>query len=121
MKNVSEKCLQEFVAAARRVAEHGLVRCSSGDLSWRVDDEHMLVTMTASWMSTMSTDQIAVCRVVDGATLNGKQPSKEIGFHAATLHERSDVNVVLHFQSPYATIITCSEEPDRDFFIIPEK
>lgn len=120
MKNVSEKCLQEFVAATRRVAEHGLVLCSSGNLSWRVDDEHMLVTMTDSWMSTLSQDQIAVCRVADGASLNGKQPSKEIGFHAAILHERSDVNAVLHFQSPYATTLSCRELQVEDFSVIPE-
>src|SRR4030042_2086494 len=120
MENISEKCLQEFVAAARRVAEHGLVLCSSGNLSWRLDDEHMLITMTDSWMSTMSKDQIAVCRAADGAILNGKQPSKEIHFHAAILHERSDVNAVLHFQSPYATTLSCRELQVEDFSVIPE-
>ncbi|MFC1636539.1 class II aldolase/adducin family protein, partial [Planctomycetota bacterium] len=67
------------------------------------------ITVTDSWMSTMSKDQIAVCRVDDGAILNGKQPSKEIGFHAGILQERSDVNVVLHYQSPYATTLSCRQ------------
>jgi ribulose-5-phosphate 4-epimerase/fuculose-1-phosphate aldolase len=120
MENISEKCLQEFVAAARSIAEHGLVLCSSGNLSWRVDDEHMLITTTDSWMSTLDKDQIAVCRVADCTTLNGKQPSKEIGFHAGILHERSDVNVVLHFQSPYATTLSCRELQIEDFSVIPE-
>ena len=120
MKNISEKCLQEFVAAAHRVAEHGLVLCSSGNLSWRVDDERMLVTTTDSWMSTLSKDQIAVCRVTDSAILNGKQPSKEIGFHAGILRERSDVNIVLHYQSPYATTLSCRQRQVEDFSVIPE-
>lgn len=120
MKTISEKCLQEFVAGARRIAEHGLVLCGSGNLSWRVDDEHMLITTTDSWMSTMAKDQIAVCRVADSAILNGKEPSKEIGFHAAILRERSDVNVVLHFQSPYATTLSCRERQVEDFSVIPE-
>jgi len=120
MKNISEKCLQAFVAAARRVAEHDLVLCSSGNLSWRVDDERMLITTTDSWMSTLSEDQIAVCRVADGTILNGKQSSKEIGFHAGILKERSDVNVVLHYQSPYATTLSCREGQVEDFSVIPE-
>lgn len=120
MKNISEKCLQAFVAAARRVAEHGLILCSSGNLSWRVDDERMLITTTNSWMSTLSEDQIAVCRVADGTVLNGKQPSVEIGFHAGILRERSDVNVVLHYQSSYATILSCRKQQVKDFSVIPE-
>ncbi len=120
MKNISETYVQEFVAAARRVAEHGLVLCSSGNLSRRVDDERMLITTTDSWMSTMSKDQVAVCRVADGETLNGKQPSKEIGFHAGIFRERSDVNVVLHYQSPYATILSCRQQQVEDYSVIPE-
>ncbi len=80
----------------------------------------MLITVTDSWMSTMSKDQIAVCRIDDSAALNEKQPSKEIGFHAGILKERSDVNVVLHYQSPYATILSCREQQVEDFSVIPE-
>jgi len=120
MENMSEKCFEEFIAAARRVAEHGLVLCSSGNLSWRVDDERILITTTDSWMSTMSVDQIAICRVDDGAILNDKQPSKEIGFHIGILQERSDVNVVLHYQSPYATTLSCRQQKIEDFSVIPE-
>ena len=36
------------------------------------------------------------------------------------MRERREVKVVLHFQSPYATTLACSESPDRDFFVIPE-
>ena len=120
MENISEKCFEDFIAAARRIAEHGLVLCSSGNLSWRLGEKCMLITVTDSWMSTMSKDQIAVCRIDDGATLNDKQPSKEIGFHAGILQERSDVNVVLHYQSPYATTLSCRKEQVENFSVIPE-
>lgn len=115
-----QKYFKEFITAARRVAEHGLVLCGSGNLSWRVTDGHVLVTVTNSWMGNMSKDQVAVCRIDDGATLNGKNPSKEIGFHAAILRERVDVNVVLHFQSPCATTIACRKPQVENFFVIPE-
>ena len=120
MVNISDKCFEDFIAAARRIAEHGLVLCSSGNCSWRVDEKRMLITVTDSWMSTMSKDQIAVCRIDDGSSLNGNKPSKEIGFHIGILQERSDINVVLHYQSPYATTLSCGEGRVENFSVIPE-
>ena len=85
-----------------------------------IDEERMLVTTTRSWMATMSKDDVAVCSVADCAPLNGKTASKEIGFHAAILRERAEVNVVLHFQSPYATTVACRKQAVESFFLIPE-
>lgn len=120
MNQVSEKQLNEFVTACRRVASYGLVRSSSGNLSCRVNKEYMLITATRSWMGEMSKEQIAICRISDGAVLNEKKPSAENGFHFGILRERSDVNVVLHFQSPYATAVACSGRDYNNFFVIPE-
>ena len=116
----NQKYLEEFISAARRVAKHGLVLCGSGNLSWRIDDGHVLVTAMSSWLGNMSKDQVAVCRIADSATLNGKTPSKEIGFHAAILRERADINVVLHYNSACATTIACREPQVENFFVIPE-
>ncbi|MCF6157657.1 MAG: class II aldolase/adducin family protein [wastewater metagenome] len=105
--HISEKCLDEFVTACHSVASHGLVRSSSGNLSCRINEEFMLITATGSWMGEITREQVAICRISDGAVLNEKKPSAENGFHFGILHERSDVNVVLHFQSPYATSLAC--------------
>ncbi len=120
MMHVSEKHLEEFVTACHRVASHGLVRSSSGNLSCRINKEYMLITATKSWMGELTGEQIAICRISDGAVLNDKKPSAENGFHFGILRERSDVNVVLHFQSPYATAIACSDRDYKDFSVIPE-
>ena len=102
------------------VVEQKLVVCGSGNLSWRIDKERMLITATGAWMSEMTEDEIAVCRIADNASLNKKEPSIEIGFHSTIFRERSDVAVILHFQSPCATSLACSEKSERDFFVIPE-
>ena len=120
MMHVSEKYLEEFVAGCRRVVSYGLVRSSSGNLSCRVNKENMLITATRSWMGEMSKEQIAICRISDGAVLNDKKPSAENGFHFGILRERQDVNVVLHFQSPCATAIACSSKEYKNFAVIPE-
>ena len=104
--------LESFVAAARRCAAYGLMRCSSGNLSCRLDGQRMLVKASRAWMSDLTTNDVAVCRIGDGAPLNGKTPSVEIGFHSGILRGRPDVNVVLHFQTPAATTLV-STPPGR--------
>jgi len=120
MKHVYEKHFKEFVSACHRVALYGLVRCSSGNLSWRVDKEHMLVTATHTWMADLTKEQIAVFRLSDETVLNNKKPSAETGFHFGILRSRTDMSVVLHFQSPYATALACSATEPKNFFVIPE-
>ena len=120
MASIPREKLEAFAVAARRVDAHGLVRCSSGNLSWRVDGEHVLVTPTRVWMAGLSTDQVAVCRLEDGAVLNGMKPSVEAGFHLGILRERPGMNVVLHHQSPYATAIACRDTEALPFDLIPE-
>jgi ribulose-5-phosphate 4-epimerase/fuculose-1-phosphate aldolase len=120
MKNISDTYMAEFIAGARRVAEYGLVVCSSGNLSWRVGDGLMLITTTDSWMARLTRDDVAVCRIDDGSNVGQNKPSKESGFHAGIFRERPEVDVVLHFNSPYATAIACRPEPWDDFSVIPE-
>ena len=44
----------------------------------------------------------------------------ESGFHLGVLRERPDVNVVLHFQSQYATAVACRLELPKDFNVTAE-
>lgn len=118
--DVSRDKLDEFAAACRRAARYGLMRCSSGNLSCRLDGQHMLVKASRAWMADATADDVAICRIADGVCLNGKKPSVEIGFHAGVLRTRADVNVVLHFQTPAATTLACSDPGRIDYFVVPE-
>lgn len=109
---ITEKDFERFVAEAHRVGDAGLTICSSGNLSWRIGED-ALVSGTGSWVPTLTKDRVAVCRVADGEVLNGVRPSMESVFHLGVLRNRPDCNVVLHFQSPYATALACMKEiPD---------
>lgn len=117
---ISQERIEEFIAAARQAARFGMVVCGSGNLSLRLESDRMLITTTSAWMEDLSDDQITVCRISDCLSLDGKKPSIEIGFHAGILRKRKDVNVVLHFQSLYATTLACSNKQDLNFNVIPE-
>lgn len=120
MGATSEDVLKRFVETCHAIAGRGLVRCSCGNLSLRLDDERFIITGTGTWMSRLRPEDVVICRIRDGAAVDGKKPSSEVGFHAGILRARPDVNAVLHFQSPHATALACRGEDTIDYAVIPE-
>lgn len=120
MTDIPERFMREFIEACHAAAARGLVRCSSGNMSLRLDSERMLVTTSGSWMENMSADGVCVCSISDGTAMDGKTPSVEIGFHAAILRSRPDVNVALHFQTPCATALASRPAENINYFVILE-
>jgi len=120
MENVSENTIDRFVQACHLAAGSGLMRCSSGNLSQRIDDDRFLVTSSRSWMGKISPDDISLCLISDGSLLEGGKPTVEIGFHAGILKARPEINVVMHFQTPCATALACQKSDNTNYFVIPE-
>lgn len=116
---ITEQHIEQYLAMAHRVGDAGLTICSSGNLSWRVGDE-ALVSGTGSWVPSLQREKVALCRVATGEVLNGVKPSMESGFHLGVLRERPDVDVVLHFQSPYATAVACMTNIPANFNVTAE-
>lgn len=117
---ITDKQLSEFVAQAQRVGEERLQLCSSGNISWRVQDDIALVSGTGSWLPRLTENKVAACRISDGMPIQGTKPSMESSFHLGVLRNRKDVNVVLHFQSKYATVISCMKNKPTDFNVVAE-
>ncbi len=120
METIDPKTVHAFIAACHRVAEYGLIRCSSGNLSWRIDDRLALLTASRSWLGELDESQVALCEMDSEKCLNGKTPSVESRFHLGILRQRREMNVVLHFQSPYATAVACGDPGRYDFNVIIE-
>lgn len=107
--------IEEFVRQAHRVGAAGLTICSSGNLSWRLPNGEVLLSGTGSWLPELKPDRVSVCDLATGEVLNGVKPSMESVFHMGVLRERPEMNVVLHFQSPYATAVACMKERPATF------
>ena len=120
MEALSEAQAERFLGASHRIAACGLVRFSSGNLSWRFTDESVAVTCMGAWLGELTRDQIALCRLSDGTPLTDVTASVEAACHVGIYRARPDVNVVLHCQSPYATAVACSAREDIRFDCIPE-
>ena len=111
--------IDEFVRQAHRVGDAGLTICSSGNLSWRRGEE-VLISGTSSRVPNITKEKVAICNLATGESVNGVKPSMEHVFHLGVLRERPDMNVVLHFQSPYATAIACMKEQPKNFNVTAE-
>lgn len=109
-----------FIEQAHRVGKERLMLCSSGNISWRIEDDTALVSGTGSWLSRIKEENVAVCRISDGMRIDGPKPSMESTFHLGVLRERKDMNVVIHFQSEYATVVSCMKNKPTDFNVTAE-
>ncbi len=111
----------EFVTAAHKAARHNLLQCSSGNLSLRLDENTALLSASRSWLGELKPEQVVVCDINTEKPLNGLTPTVETAFHLGILKARTEVNAVLHFQSPCATAIACdSNMRDYNFNVLPE-
>ncbi|MBP3353210.1 MAG: class II aldolase/adducin family protein [Bacteroidales bacterium] len=119
MENITDAQFQEFMNAAHRAGNEQLMLCSSGNMSWRIGDK-VMISGTGSWLPTIQKEKIAVLNIADGTSLNGIKPSMEHGFHLGVLRERPDANVVLHFQSEYATTVACMKNKPTNFNVTAE-
>ena len=99
---ITNEHIEQFIVQAHRVGDAGLTICSSGNISWRIGDE-VLLSGTGSWVPSLPKEKVAVCRLSTGV-----------------LRERPDVNVVLHFQSHYATAVACMKNRPTNFNVTAE-
>ena len=109
-----------FIKACQKAASFDLFRCSSGNMSWRFDDQHAALSGTQCWLAELTREQIAICRIEDGKCINSVKPTAEKSFHLGILRVRPDINVVLHFQSQYATAVACGDAGAYNFNVILE-
>ena len=100
---ITNEHIQQFLAQAHRVGDARLTICSSGNLSWRIGEE-ALVSGTGSWVPNLTAEKVSICHIATGEVRNG----------------RPDVNVVLHFQSEYATAVACMKQKPTNFNVTAE-
>jgi Ribulose-5-phosphate 4-epimerase and related epimerases and aldolases len=112
--------IAEFIEQAHRVGKERLQLCSSGNISWRIEENIALVSGTGSWLPRLKEENVAICDIATGMKIDGAKPSMESTFHLGVLRERKDMNVVLHFQSEYATIVSCMKDKPKNYNVVAE-
>jgi L-fuculose-phosphate aldolase len=95
----------QVAAACRRLADEGLVRATSGNLSARIDEEHVAITPTGGVLAELAASQIVVVDLA-GAVVEGEHaPTSEIALHLGA-YRRFGAGAVVHTHAPFATSLS---------------
>jgi len=120
MSDIPAGEISMFIEACHDAARRGLMKCSSGNMSKRIDKQRLMVSATRSWLERIGREHVSICSIAEGKLLEGPKPTVELAFHREIIRRRPEINVVMHFQSPFATTLACSGRTDIDYFVIPE-
>jgi L-fuculose-phosphate aldolase len=104
-----EKEIREEIAAyGGLVYAQGLVSGASGNLSARVDEDHILVTPSGCHKGMLHAADLLLYNMKTCQTVGETRikPSSEIQMHAFVYQHRPDVQAVVHAHPPYAVALS---------------
>ena len=94
---------RDICAVGRWIHANGYVASTDGNLSLRLDPQHILASPTGISKGMMTPDDLVITDL-EGRRLSGwRNPSSELGMHLLIYHHRPDVFSVCHAHPPVAT------------------
>ena len=95
-----------------KLLEENLVQGTWGNLSVRLDEDHMLVTPTGLDYNRLTPEDMPVVQISDpDVWSDGKKPTSERKIHAAVLASRPEINACIHSHPVFATIMASCRMP----------
>lgn len=95
---------ESMVETCKQMNATGINQGTSGNLSARFGDS-FLITPSSLPYEVMKPDDLV--EMDFSGTYSGRRPSSEWRFHRDILQNRTDIDVVLHCHSVYATTLAC--------------
>lgn len=89
---------QQIIKVGKRLYEAGLTVAKSGNISVRLDDEHILITATGTFLGGLTPDNIVKVRLSTGKSEAGT-PSSELPLHTL-VYKNFPAKVVVHAHPP---------------------
>ncbi len=98
-----DQVLSDVIHVGKRMYDRGYVASNDGNLSVRLSEDRLLITMTGVSKGFLDPDKFVVVDY-DGAVISGShEPSSEMKMHLMVYRERSDVHAVAHAHPPAST------------------
>ena len=89
-----------------KLLEENLVQGTWGNISVRLDEDHMLVTPTGLDYNHLLPEDMPIVQISDPSIwTDGKKPTSERKIHAAVLASRPEINACIHSHPVFATIM----------------
>lgn len=118
MNDDEQRLRLEVCRIARVLYERGHNAPADGNISVRLDAEHLLATPSGGHKGELSAEQIVKVRLADGKGLDGR-PSSELAMHRVIYEARPDVQAIVHAHSPYAVALTVAGR-SLEASVVPE-
>lgn len=93
----------DLVRVCRLVYEKGWVAMNDGNVSIRLDKDHILCTPTAISKGQVEADDLIICDLVGNKIEGRRERTSEIAMHITVYEKRPDVFSVVHAHPPVAT------------------
>lgn len=96
----------ELVAAGRAFDAHGWMPATSGNLSARVDETRIAITVSGTHKGELAMEGIMEVDLEGRAVDPAARPSAETALHLALYRRDAAIGSVLHVHSPGATVLS---------------
>lgn len=98
-----DQVVSDVIHVGKRMYDRGYVASNDGNLSVRLSEDRLLITMTGVSKGFLDPDKFVIVDY-DGAVISGMhKPSSEMKMHLMVYRERPDVHAVAHAHPPAAT------------------
>ena len=94
---------KHIIRISRDLHEIGLLVRTWGNISSRVDDDHMLITPSGIRYEDLTPEMIVQVRISDLSYEGDYKPSSELKVHAAAYKSRKDCGFIVHTHQVFAT------------------
>jgi L-fuculose-phosphate aldolase len=110
VSSVAARRVDVHEACLRMLADR-LVVGSAGNISVRLDEEHVVVSAGGVPYRQLDADDHPVVSLADGSWTGPRPPTSELAVHLAIMRARPDVGAVVHTHSPHATAFAVARRP----------
>lgn len=95
----------ELVKACKKISELGYVTSQGGNLSYRVDDDAILITPTKVPKGNIEVEDVVIINNTNDILYanEGRKPTGEAPFHTHVLNIRTDFKALVHAHPPEIT------------------
>ncbi|MCG8578479.1 MAG: class II aldolase/adducin family protein [Bacteroidales bacterium] len=104
------KSKKEVAKWMRRLYKKGLTTSLGGNISLRIDDNHIAITASETDKGRIKASEIAIV-AMDGQLLDSSnRVSMETGMHLAIYNERPDVKAIVHAHAPMGSLFAATNQ-----------
>ena len=114
--------IQKLARSSQRIASQGFVTSQGGNLSYRVDEDVVLITPTKVPKAEVQFDDVVIMNMKGDVLFaaEGRKPTGESPFHLDILNQRPDLKGLVHAHPPAITALALAHSDLLSRPLLPE-